>query len=182
MSEPLNNAQVDTKKSTSAIIKKEKHFIKYVFAGLFVLILIISVVAIVKIRRLQEENVKQKLTYENKIDSIHYADMSSMTKTFSWAVRGDLLRNNIDQAQLHIDNLLKEPHVKKAYFIDAQTNKVLLSSEKNQIGSPCADFTILNANETQLIKGSNNIVRIVSPVMNLNKKLGISVVEIEKER
>jgi hypothetical protein len=179
MSKKNNTSEVQ--KTTSAIIEKEKHFIKYVFWGLFVVIIIISIMALIKIRRLQEENIKEQVMYENKLDSLHTADMITMSKAFSWAVRSDLLRGNKDQAQLHLDNLLKEPHIKKAYIIDAEKNTVLLSTNNAEIGTPYADFTVINAKETTVNK-SENTVRFATPIMDLNKKLGISVIEIETER
>lgn len=174
-----NNVPLEQQKSTSATFEKEKHFIKYVFWGLFAVILVLSIIALIKIRGLQEENVKQKVMLENKLDSIHIADMTTMIKTFSWAVRSDLLRNNKDQAQMHLENIIKEPHVIKAYVIDADKNTVLLSTAKSEIGTPNANFTLLNTEKAQVNKGNNHSALLICPMMDLNKKLGIVVIETE---
>ncbi|VBB48632.1 hypothetical protein TRIP_D450087 [uncultured Paludibacter sp.] len=179
MKTEINKTSAETHKTTSVLFERNKRFIKYVFWGMFLVIIILAILALIKIRKLQEENIKQKVMYENKIDSIHLADMTSMAKTFSWVMRSDLLHSNKDEAQLHLDNLLKEPHIKKAYILDA-AGKILLSTDKKETGIPYADFTVINANEPISLKGENSI-RIVTPIMDLNKKLGISVVEINEE-
>ncbi|MGC3976835.1 MAG: hypothetical protein QM751_00470 [Paludibacteraceae bacterium] len=170
----------EDQKTTKAIFKKETHFIKYVLGGMFLIILIILVVAFINIHRLKVVNAQQKLTYQSLLDSVHTADMVTVSKVFSWAVRSDLLRKNTDQAQLHLDNIQKEPHIKKAYVIDANTNQVILSTDRKDIGIPFSDFTVINVNETVAQKGSD-VIRLVSPIMELNKKLGVSVVEIDTD-
>ena len=174
-----NNLPSEQQKTTSATFEKEKHFIKYVFWGLFALIIVLSIIALIKIRNLQEENIKQKVMYENKIDSIYISDMTTVVKTFSWAVRSDLLRNNKDQAQLHLENIIKEPHIKKAYIIDADKNTILLSTVKSEIGTPNANITLLNVEKTLVNKGDNHSALLICPMMDLNKKLGIVIVEVE---
>lgn len=174
------NNPAETGKTTTAIVRTKNHFIKYVFWGMFLVIAILAIIALSKIRKLQEQNVKQKVMYENRLDSIHLADMTTMAKTFSWAVRGDLLRNNKDQAQLHLDNILKEPHVQKAYVIDA-SGAVLLSTNRNEVGIPYPNFAVIDTRDAKFVK-TGNVIQLISPMMGLNKKLGLAVVEIAADR
>ncbi|MFV0471161.1 MAG: hypothetical protein ACK5L7_03895 [Paludibacteraceae bacterium] len=167
----------EIKNSTAVIVRKNNQFIKYIFWGMFAVIAVLSIIAWVKIRNLQEKNIRQKIEYEQKIDSVHIADMAIMAKTFSWAVRSDLLRNNKDQAQLHLDNLMKEPNLKKAFVIDAANNNIVLSTSKNEIGIPNSDFSLTRI-ETPTIRKNGDIVQIATPIMNLHKKMGVCVVEI----
>ena len=174
------NNYPETGKTTTAIVRTQNHFIKYVFWGIFLVIVILGIIALSKIRKLQEQNVKQKVMYENRLDSLHLADMTTVAKTFSWAVRSDLLRNNKDQAQLHLDNIMKEPHVQKAYVID-DTGRIILSTDSKEVGIVYPRFTVIDTRESKFLK-SGNVTQLISPMMSLNKKLGLAVIEITTDK
>ena len=187
----MNGEQTSNASNTqqTTTVKKEKktswivNYIlnhKMLFALLFALIVVFGW-GQWRISKLEKEKSEQKTLYENKLDSIHIADMVVASKTFSWAIRSDMMRNNTDQANQYLDNLLKEPHVQKAFVVNAENQLIILSTDKKEIGIPFSDFTAIQTKETTW-KKSDKTIRFISPIMGLNKKAGISVIEISTER
>ena len=116
------------------------------------------------------------MAHKAQMDSLQQADYMLVSKVFSWAVRSDMMRNNFDQANQYIENIVNEPYIKKAFAIDAANNTIVLSSDKNEVGLPVSDITLLQPGVNSVVK-NDSTMRIVTPITGLNKKVGISVLE-----
>lgn len=185
MSTPENNNSPELQKqpTTTTATKKPNKLVKYIlkhktaFSLLFALI-VVFIWAQCNISRLNKENSALKTAYESKIDSVTVENYKAVSDVFSWAVRSDLMRNNLDQTNQYLDNVLKQPFVKKAYVIDINKSTILLSTNKSENGLPVSDVTLLQPMKN-VIKLNDSTTRFISPITGLNAFVGISVLEAD---
>lgn len=97
-------------------------------------------------------------------------------QALSWAVRGELIRNNLEQVDQFTNELVKVPGIELVVFADAK-GKILVASDRKHQG---ADFgqlypvDLLQAPEVSLRQDANGQLLVV-PVMGLNSRLGTLV-------
>jgi len=152
---------------------------KMVFTLLFI-ILVISLWAFIKISLIENQSkkdiLKLKSDYENRLDSITAKNLMLTSKVFSWAIRSELTRDNKEQVNQFFLNFIKEPGVSKVEFVNALDGKVSLSTNKKDEGSAYTNQVALLTNETINYK-TDSVLNVVTPVMGLNNKLGVLVIE-----
>jgi len=185
--ENLNETHSDVQNSVVPEPSKKKGFFRTFISrhtGVFVLLCLLIAVVIagfIRIKLLERSFDKQqealRVRYENKVDSLLQSDRLTTAKVFSWAVRGELIRDNRDQVNQYFMNFIKEPGVKKIKLIDPVSAKAIISTDKKEEGLVFADPAIFT--EEIAIRHHDSIIQIISPVMGLNEKIGILVIEYE---
>ena len=147
---------------------------------LIAVIVILSLWAFIKISLLEnkfkKDTLKLKSDYENKIDSLTTKQLMLSSKVFSWAIRSELTRENKEQVNQFFLNFIKEPGVSKVEFVNALDGRVMLSTNKKDEGLVFPNQVALATTETINYR-NDSVLSIVSPVMGLNNKLGILVIE-----
>jgi len=152
---------------------------KMIFSLLFALV-VVFLWAIIKMYFMENSFEKQtaelKISYENKIDSLTSKQLELTSKVFSWAVRSELTRENKEQVNQFFLSFIKEPGVTKVEFVDATTSKVTLSTDKKDEGTAFTNQVALMTDET-IHFTEDSVLNVITPVMGLNNKLGILVIE-----
>lgn len=155
---------------------------KMIFTLLFI-ILVISLWAFIKISLIENQSkkniLKLKTDYENKLDSLTAKNLMLTSKVFSWAIRSELTRDNKEQVNQFFLNFIKEPGVSKVEFVNALDGKVSLSTNKKDEGTAYTNQVALLTNETINYK-TDSVLNVVTPVMGLNNKLGVLVIEYNR--
>jgi hypothetical protein len=152
---------------------------------LIAVLVILSLWAFIKISLLEnkfkKETLKLKSDYENKIDSLTTKQLMVSSKVFSWAIRSELTRENKEQVNQFFLNFIKEPGVSKVEFVNALDGRVALSTNKKDEGLVFPNQVALAT--TEIINYRNDsVLSIVSPVMGLNNKIGVLVIEYDLNR
>lgn len=175
-----NIESFDEKKESKILTLLKKHW--FVFS-LVVVIIILFLWAFIKIQIVEKRSVKEKEQlvnlYEQKMDSLHLSNMELTSKVFSWAIRSEMTRQNMEQVNQFLSGFVKEPNIIKVQLIDPVTGTVLLSSDKKDEGTIIEDSNILQAEKSARIVGETGDM-IVNPVMGLDTRIGVLVIEIEK--
>lgn len=175
-----NEENLEEKKESKVLTFVKKH--KFVFS-LIVLIIIILLWALIKIQIVEKRAVKEKEQlvnlYEQRMDSLNLSNMEVTSKVFSWAIRSEMTRQNMEQVNQFFSAFVKEPNIRKVQLIDPVTAKVLLSSDKKDEGTIIEDPNILQAEKPVRIIGETGDV-IINPVMGLDTRIGVLVIEIDK--
>jgi len=155
---------------------------KMVFALLLAL-LVVFLWAFIKMNVMENQFEKQKLeiqtTYENRIDSLTAHQLVLTSKVFSWAIRSELTRENKEQVNQFFLSFIQEPGVTNVKFVDINTSKVLLSTDKKDEGSVFTNPAMLTDNPIYQTKDS--VLQIICPVMGLNNKIGALVIEYKMQ-
>jgi len=182
--ENLSTENKSENQVTKKEIKKSKFgaFVlrhKLVFTLLFVIV-VISLWAFIKIslieNQFKKDTLKLKSDYENKIDSLTTKNLMLTSKVFSWAIRSELTRDNKEQVNQFFLSFIKEHGVSKVEFVSAPDGKITLSTNKKDEGTMYTNQVALMSNETINFK-NDSVLNVVTPVMGLNNKLGVLVIE-----
>jgi len=124
----------------------------------------------------KKDTLKLRSDYENKLDSITTKNLMLTSKVFSWAIRSELTRENKEQVNQFFLSIIKERGVSKVEFVRAPDGKITLSTNKKDEGSIYTNQVALMSNETINFK-TDSVLNVVTPVMGLNNKLGVLVIE-----
>ncbi|MDH3244690.1 MAG: hypothetical protein OEM26_08755 [Saprospiraceae bacterium] len=104
-------------------------------------------------------------------EHLHYVG-----KTFSWAVRGNILRKNLDEASQIIEQMVKEPRIKVVDYIE-KNGRIKLSSDKKREGQRYREYYPKNTTEREYVFVDQQVQSwiISAPVMSLSKRVGTIV-------
>lgn len=97
----------------------------------------------------------------------------------AWAVRGELIRNNLDQVDQFFNEIVRMEGVERV-VLAGQDGKILLASDKRYQGG---DFStlypaeLLGAPQVSVLPGVEGKKRVVVPVMGLTVRLGTVVMD-----
>lgn len=151
---------------------------------LTIALLVVFIWLSVKIR-INEKNFNNEKTqlitqYESKIDSLQIKYLKFATEVFSWSVRSELLRKNTENLNQLLTVFVKESGADLVQLINPEDKMVLLSSDKKFEGIPYAGNLDFEIKETVVLKEEVS-VKIITPVMGFNNKIGILVVELKQQ-
>ena len=132
------------------------------------------------LRSQKAQFLKEKTTmidsYEARIDTVQLEGMELTSKVLSWAVRSEVSRQNNEQVNQFFLQFIQEANVSKAQYVDAETGVILLSTDKKDEGTSLLNTLLLTSGK-QAVEQDSLRWRIATPVMGLNQKLGVLIVE-----
>ena len=117
--------------------------------------------------------------YESKIDSLQIKHLEFATEVFSWSVRSELLRNNTENLNQLLSVFVRQSGADLVQLVNPKDNIVLLSSDKKFEGTSLETTAFSNLTSTK-VYAEENLVKIVSPVMGFNDKIGVLLVVLNK--
>jgi hypothetical protein len=160
-----------------------KHFLnrsRY-YLGLILIIIIILIWHFCKIYFLEKNAEKEKLgivnKYEIKLDSLNAVHLQLTAKTFSWAIRSELIRGNKDQINQFFNEFIKTPGILKLQLINTENSVIEISTDKKDEGTKNVDYINIKGQET--IPGIPEL-KIVTPISGMNKQIGVFILEANK--
>lgn len=108
-------------------------------------------------------------------------DQTALTRfgtALAWAVRGELIRNNLDQVDQYFAELVRMPRVQRV-VLAGQDGKVLVATDRKFLGQPVTQLHPAEVLTTPQVVAQTTPQgsRLVIPVMGLNARLGTVVVE-----
>jgi hypothetical protein len=115
-------------------------------------------------------------SFRARIDTIQQEGMALTSKVLSWAIRSEVTRDNQEQVNQFFLQFIQDSRVNKVQYVDAETGAVLISTDKKDEGTTILNPMILKA-EKQVVEQDSLQWRIATPVMGLNQKLGILIVQ-----
>lgn len=179
---PVNKEKFNGKKESKLNTFVKKHRLVFILISL-IIVIVLGFLIQIKIMEKRSVSEKEQLVnlYMNKMDSLSLSDMVLTTKVFSWAIRSEMTRQNMEQVNQYFSGFVKEPTVKNIQLIDPDTGKVLLSSDKKDEGTIIENTLILQAERIFQLPGDTGD-KIISPVMGLNSRIGVLVIELEKKQ
>jgi Ca2+/Na+ antiporter len=155
---------------------------KFSFALLLAL-LVVFIFFTIKTRNLEKEHFtkQQKLIeyFDLAIDSLQISNVELAVKAFSWAVRSELLRDNIEQVNQLMVTFVQEPGIVNVKLVNPRTAIVTLSTNKKEEGSAFENAPLLQTDE-QVVTATDDHIWAITPIMGMNVKLGVLVVEVQK--
>ena len=118
-------------------------------------------------QEIQEQAARQ-------IRQLHEMHLKLLAKPFVWAVRTEMLKNNISQVNLYANDMVKEKDFQKIVILNDK-GIVILSTNKKEEGK---EFVVpgnavnLSANITTVDNINDSLLVLSSPIMGFNSRLG----------
>lgn len=154
---------------------------KLVTALIFIIVILLAYFLIrISVMENDYENkiTTMEKTHKIQIDSLKISGLNQTVKVFSWAVRSEMMRNNLEEVNNLFLAFVQEKGIRMIDLIDPESSKIILSTDKKNQGTQVTNSAFLNVTEQSVIK-SEEKTYIVSPVMGINKMTGILVVSVE---
>ncbi|MCE7914658.1 MAG: hypothetical protein DYH15_08245 [Nitrosomonas sp. PRO4] len=160
-----------------------------VLVGLIVVIFAWKSIAVGKV----EANMAKKLEHERVLltqQAREYADQQyakeeeRFGQVLSWAVRGELIRNNLDQIDQYLSEIVKMRDTERVVLI-SEEGQLLVSTDKRLEEAKAAELypkEILNLQKISVKSDVEGKKILVIPVMGLNKKIATVVVSYNQAK
>lgn len=154
-----------------------------VFIGIIVVLFAWKMIAVSKV----ESDMAKKLDGERALitqQAREYADKQYMREeerfgqVLSWAVRGELIRHNLDQIDQYMNEIVRMKDTERVVLI-GEEGQLLLSTDKRleeTKGTEIFPKEILNLQKITVKSDVDSRKLLVVPVMGLNKKIATLVV------
>lgn len=154
-----------------------------VFIGIIVVLFAWKMIAVSKV----ESDMAKKLDGERALitqQAREYADKQYMREeerfgqVLSWAVRGELIRHNLDQIDQYMNEIVRMKDTERVVLI-GEDGQLLLSTDKRleeTKGTEIFPKEILNLQKITVKSDVDGRKLLVIPVMGLNKKIATLVV------
>lgn len=161
-----------------------------VFLGILLLVFIWKQIAVNQAEsQLEKERVQiaQQLEEKSKelvkkareyADSQYKKEEERFGQVLAWAVRGELIRNNLDQIDQYLTELVKTKDTERVVLISDE-GKLLVSTDKrleSEEASKLYPKDILGLQTITIKSDVDNKKLLVVPVMGLNKRLATIVI------
>lgn len=174
------NSKTEEKKKSAILAFLWKHKLPVLLIAIICAMLLYYNLKISGIESEQSEKLDLQLkNYKNQIDSLNVLNAEQTVKVFSWAIRSEMIRNNIEQVDQFFLAFIKEKGIEQIDLIDPQSAKIILSTDKKQEGMAVSDKLVLQIEET-VSRGDSLGISILSPIMGLGKKIAVLSIEIKK--
>lgn len=164
---------------------------KFYLYLILILILAIAGVYIWKsfeIRGLEKKMDEQKVTLtkksQNILDSKSKELLESIVLTLSWAVQKEMVIENFELINKYLIELVKKPGM-KLIFLSTPEGKIVVSTDKSFEGKDAILIIpqeLMNIDSIRVDEDINENIRVVSPIFNLNQKIGVLVLLYSKEK
>ena len=142
----------------------------------------------IQINNIREQAATEKQDIQeqakNQIRNTHEMHLKSLTKPFVWAVRTEMLQNNISQVNLYANDMVKEKNFQKIVIVNDK-GTVILSTNKKEEGKEFGSIgnaAYLSSNNTNVDNINDSILVVSSPIMGFNNKLGTLMITYAVQR
>jgi C4-dicarboxylate-specific signal transduction histidine kinase len=122
------------------------------------------------------ENIKTRAG--NTISDNNLNNIKTLTRVFSWAVRSEMLRNNMEQVDNYMTDLVKTADLNDISVIKTD-GIVILSTNKKYEGNTYPGFVaseLNKINETVSKDDKNGNIMSICPIIGLDSRLGTVVI------
>ena len=131
----------------------------------------------------QKEQFVQEKTelvskYESTIDELKIDNIKFASEVFSWSVRSELLRDNVENLNQLVSVFVKKSNVSLVQIVDIEKNKIMLSSDKKYEGEPYTGDTNISNTESVVKNTEEGKSQIITPIMGFNSRIGLLVVTL----
>lgn len=180
----------DDTKGTNEVMEPKKQnkllgFIlrhKMIF-GMLIVIIVLIAYHMITINSLENEFAEKTNTLKKEfilqIDSMRVANLQQTIMVFSWAVRSELNRGNLEEVNQFFLNFVREKDIRMISLINPENSKIILSTDKKNERQIVTDKQILGVTDLTVMADSTQL-QFVVPIMGLNAVSGVLVVDVIK--
>lgn len=149
------------------------------YRWIIIIVLLIVGIVIFFYKNHEIKSVKQDLTQQanSLIVDQNTRGLKLMAKPLVWAIRGEMLRNNLDEINIITTDLVKVKNIQDINLLNMD-GRIINSTNKKLEGTIASDIyrNYLVLDSVQVINTSDSIARVIAPVMGYQSKLGVIVI------
>ncbi len=181
------NLKSNEKQSTTVVKPKNKHRVlkflwKYKFSFLLLLGFIIYLAwSQFQLFSIKKEKIELEKHYTELLDDLENKNYQQLAQVFSWVIRSDMMRNNLDQVEQYLLKITENSQIEKAYIVNHNNREIVLSNNNNEVGLEMNDANFQNLKESQFFLLNDLQKRFITPITDFNKQIGALVIEIKSE-
>ena len=130
----------------------------------------------------EQQDIQEQAT--NQIRQTHEMHLKSLAKPFVWAVRTEMLQNNLSQVNLYVNDMVKEKNFQKIVIANDK-GTVILSTNKKEEGKEFGSIgnaAYLSSNNTKIDNINDSTMVVSSPIMGFNNRLGTLMITYAVQR
>jgi Ca2+/Na+ antiporter len=126
------------------------------------------------------ENEKTQLItqYETERDSLQIKNLAFASSVFSWSIRSEMLRNNMENLNQLLTIFVQESAASMVQIVNPDTRVVILSSDKKYEGTEYDQEVNFEINHPVVIKDDQKI-SIITPIMGFSNRIGVLIVDVK---
>jgi Ca2+/Na+ antiporter len=156
-----------------------KNIATVIIAILLILVFIWFSVKINNNRKHAENEKMQLITrYETERDSLKIKSLEFVSSVFSWSVRSEMLRNNMENLNQLVTVFVQESDANLVQIVNPETRMVILSSDKKFEGTEYEKEVNFEINQPVIIRDDQKIT-IITPIMGFSNRIGVLIVEVK---
>ena len=109
----------------------------------------------------------------------HEMHLKLLAKPLIWALRTEMLRGNLSQVNLYLNDMVKEQGIQRMIIADSK-GKIIASTNKKDEGQPFSTFgkeETLTNDQTSVTSGDGGSLIMTSPIMGFNNRLGTLLIK-----
>ena len=160
-----------------------------ILIGIIVVLLVWKTIAVSKVesdmaKKLESERVLITQQAREYADQQYVKEEERFGQVLSWAVRGELIRNNVDQIDQYLSEIVKMKDTERVVLI-GEDGQLLVSTDKRLEETKGVEIypkEILNLQKITLRSDVEGKKILVVPVMGLNKKIATVVVSYKQPK
>jgi len=157
--------------------------------GVIVVIFVWKIIAVSKVesdmaKKLEGERVLITQQAREYADQQYTKEEERFGQVLSWAVRGELIRHNIDQIDQYLSEIVKMKDTERVVLI-GEDGQLLVSTDKRLEETKGVEIfpkEILNLQKITIKSDVDGKKILVVPVMGLNKKIATLVVSYKQPK
>ena len=130
-------------------------------------------------KRFQKEKTEIVEQYQLKLSKNLERQLELTTKIFVWSISGSMMRDNYDQVDLYLNQMMQEENNIAEILVTDKAGKIKVATNKRHENKNLTDIydkTYLKAEEVTVIH-DNTQFRVIAPILSLNNKIGTLILE-----
>jgi hypothetical protein len=110
--------------------------------------------------------------------------LEELSKPLVWSIRADMMRDNLEQTNLLMTDLIREEHYQFMHLADP-SGIILLSTDKKLQGQnvdSLFDSSLLRVDSIHIVDENTDLLLAAAPVMGYDKRLGTLFIGYRKAK
>ena len=159
----------------------------FVLVGLIVFVFAWKVIAVNKVESDMNKLIESERTLitqqaREQADKQYQKEEERFGQVLSWAVRSELIRNNLDQVGLYLNEVVKTINADRIVLI-SEKGELLVSTDKrleDAKGTEVYPKEVINEHKITIKSDVNGKKLLVAPISDFNKRIAVLVVSYNR--
>ncbi|SEQ78446.1 hypothetical protein SAMN05421690_1001140 [Nitrosomonas sp. Nm51] len=161
----------------------------FVLVGIIIFVFAWKLIAVSKIEsdmNKQLENERTLITQQARehADKQYKKEEERFGQVLAWAVRSELIRNNIDQIGLYLNDIVKQIDADRIVLI-SDSGELLVSTDKRLEDVKGGDLypqDVINVHEITIKSDVDGKKLLIAPIADFNKRIAVLVISYNQSK